>query len=154
MSVFCVGMIYIPLCLYLYYAAVREPDSYGPIYIPLCLYLYNKVRNLLTHAKRNLHSTMFIFIWVMQNGWWQEFQLYIPLCLYLYFMQNLSKPFANYLYIPLCLYLYSGHDDWQCDGFYLYIPLCLYLYPGTKPVVFPVTVLHSTMFIFIYRFWI
>ena len=56
------GLIYIPLCLYLYQYTKSIWNCRSSIYIPLCLYLYKKSRCMTTYRTH----------------------IYIPLCLYLY----------------------------------------------------------------------
>ena len=87
----CENGIYIPLCLYLYLAAAIWRVSGFTIYIPLCLYLYiNNFFCIL--SKRNLHSTMFIFISPDVNAHSPFLLIYIPLCLYLYVVVEARIP--------------------------------------------------------------
>ena len=53
-----------------------------------------------------LHSTMFIFIFYVQQKVSGKNLLYIPLCLYLYCIFLGWWRVETWLYIPLCLYLY------------------------------------------------
>ena len=56
----------------------------------------------------DLHSTMFIFISIIQKKQERQQQIYIPLCLYLYSFCPAVCPVNSLIYIPLCLYLYPS----------------------------------------------
>ena len=90
------GIIYIPLCFYLYYS-VKVPFLWsGFIYIPLCFYLYS-----LQHSVR-LAYTLFTFHYVSTytNGQMQylivEGDIYIPLCFYLYYRHDVIHTGAKW----------------------------------------------------------
>ena len=77
------GIIYIPLCFYLYYS-VKVPFLWsGFIYIPLCFYLYGKIDIAFENIK-HLHSTMFLLILFTTLSQTCLHIIYIPLCFYLY----------------------------------------------------------------------
>ena len=98
-------IIYIPLCLYLYAIWCSACDVGTSIYIPLCLYLY-AIELQTICILLNLHSTMFIFIFLAFRLMLDCGLIYIPLCLYLYFIIVKYQIFYCCIYIPLCLYLY------------------------------------------------
>ena len=98
----------------------------------------------------NLHSTMFIFIFVCVQSRKPHLLRFTFHYVYIYIIQTSSSSQIFLIYIPLCLYLYSppnaatspaivftfhyvyiymnttGHD--QTYSKFIYIPLCLYLY--------------------------
>ena len=129
MSVFCVGMIYIPLCLYLYCLCLLTSSFITHIYIPLCLYLYWRRVTFL-------------------RQWWE---IYIPLCLYLYLTPRAARELKRvYLHSTMFIFIFfclESVPDCHC----IYIPLCLYLYLDRQiRSCIQYNHLHSTMFIFIF----
>ena len=164
-------MIYIPLCLYLYAVNIAVPQTIArftfhyvyiyilfsiwckelliKIYMPLCLYLY-RFRWFLDFLNFNLHSTMFIFIYVEKlfnrckliPFTFHYVYIYMDYSKYLLHLKNTFTFHYVYIYmrkkddlkkkgkiyIPLCLYLYYPFIYQSCYHFFIYIPLCLYLY--------------------------
>ena len=127
MSVFCVGMIYIPLCLYLYEILV----------IP-------------NWEITDLHSTMFIFIS-------ESFVILLCKCkpftfhyVYIYIAdQPICKIHRCVIYIPLCLYLYVAGLQIPGQLIIIYIPLCLYLY-GCFIYLFLFFIIFTFHYVYIY----
>ena len=127
MSVFCVGMIYIPLCLYLYRKRFKIFTRRSWIYIPLCLYLYQANDTIIAELIKftfhyvyiymmtvifflpwliYLHSTMFIFICKTIQIFPCRSIIYIPLCLYLYYKQRYRKQMHTYLHSTMFIFIF------------------------------------------------
>ena len=56
------GLIYIPLCFYLYWGGLLPIKSTNSIYIPLCFYLYLCTIAQMIPVGHHLHSTMLLLI--------------------------------------------------------------------------------------------
>ena len=121
--------IYIPLCLYLYEGYQAGRITCWTIYIPLCLYLYAGSIHKKNQLK-NLHSTMFIFIWRSKTLMLTRSLIYIPLCLYLYGVRFPGLLYPDKIYIPLCLYLYQNSYFFYQKETYLHSTMFIFILPS------------------------
>ena len=141
-----IKIIYIPLCLYLYDRRGKG-KSYRFLHLHSTMFvlLYRSIVN-------NLHSTMFIFIFLKHLKFlliltftFHYVYIYIKSMpdmemfllsftfhyVYIYIGCRLSgEKDHEFIYIPLCLYLYSVSAISIAKCNIIYIPLCLYLYPS------------------------
>ena len=125
----CYIVIYIPLCLYLYLPLppdIHQKSSFTFHYVYIYMsnkteialavfrftfhyvYIYMISRYFSTpDTTVNLHSTMFIFIFVCVQSRKPHLLRFTFHYVYIYIIQTSSSSQIFLIYIPLCLYLYK-----------------------------------------------
>ena len=144
-----IGIIYIPLCLYLYVTnfcivlideeftfhyvyiyilSVPMWSRYFFIYIPLCLYLYCYLLLYCNNIFYYLHSTMFIFIWELKEIT-DSFYRDLHSTMFIFISKGNRFRCVKITFTFHYVYIYiSEFFSNYILRFNIYIPLCLYLY--------------------------
>ena len=146
---FCRNTLYIPQCIYFYKILLFILIRKIFLYIPQCIYFYSSLKSqfsiLFTFTFHNvsistriillfvplllaLHSTMYLFLQLLNCTKKLVFLLYIPQCIYFYGIDAAKWNGTIDLYIPQCIYFYVPPDNLDFLVCHLYIPQCIYFY--------------------------